>query len=268
MKRPTLRYHGGKFRLRNWIIGLMPEHKLYCEPYGGAGSVLLSKPRAFAEVYNDLDGGLVRLFRVLRHPERSERLRQVLALTPYSRIEHQQAMAADLAAVECDIEASRLLVVRSYMSHGADGVRGFTSAGFRKRPCGDRKRVAHEWASYPLAIGSFCARLQGVVIESLPALTVIRQQDSAQTLHYCDPPYLPDTRTRHGQRLRGYGHEMSEAEHVELLGVLCACRGAVLVSGYAHPLYDEMLAAWERFEHRANSDGGARTEVVWRKAAG
>lgn len=85
--RPVLRYHGGKWRLAPWIIQHFPPHRTYVEPYGGAASVLMRKPRSYAEVYNDLDGEVCSLFRVLREPASAVELRRLVALTPFARDE-------------------------------------------------------------------------------------------------------------------------------------------------------------------------------------
>jgi len=77
--RPALRWHGGKFMLRGWVLEHLPAHRIYTEAFGGAASVLLAKPRSYAEVYNDLDSDVVAFFRVLRDPdaaqEKSQRLK-------------------------------------------------------------------------------------------------------------------------------------------------------------------------------------------------
>lgn len=71
--------------MADWIIGHMPRHHCYVEPFGGAMSVLLRKPHSAIEVYNDLDSHVVALFRVLRDPVLAEQLRRALETTPYSR---------------------------------------------------------------------------------------------------------------------------------------------------------------------------------------
>ena len=64
-------------------------------------------------------------------------------------------------------------------------------------------------------------------------------------------------------------HEMTEAEHVELLDLLKRVEGSVVLSGYASPLYDSVLAGWERHEFEMPNHAGQgrrkqrRQEVVW-----
>lgn len=63
---------GGKKLLRKTIAKLIPEDiKSYIEPFGGGAWVLFYKNKcANLEVYNDLDGKLVNLFRIVKyHPQ-------------------------------------------------------------------------------------------------------------------------------------------------------------------------------------------------------
>jgi DNA adenine methylase len=63
--RTALRFYGAKWRLAPWVIAHLPPHTCYVEPFGGAAGVLLRKPPAPYEVYNDLDGDVVGFFRVV-----------------------------------------------------------------------------------------------------------------------------------------------------------------------------------------------------------
>jgi DNA adenine methylase len=62
---------------------------------------------------------------------------------------------------------------------------------------------------------------------------------------------------------------MTDGDHEELLAVLRACTGKVMVSGYASDLYDRGLAGWARHEfeppnHAAGGGSKRRmTEVLW-----
>ena len=257
-RRPVLRWFGGKWRLAPRLIELFPRHDTYTEAYGGAASVLLRKPRSYAEIYNDLDGEAVNLFRVLRDEEQARKLVRHLYLTPFAREEFEGCYP------RCDdpVERARRLVALSFMGFGANA-HSRQSTGFRGNSNRSGSTPAHDWMRYPEALELTIERMRGVVIEQRPAIEVIKRYDGANALHYVDPPYVQSTRARFGAHRR-YNFEMTNLDHAELLAVLTEVQGSVVVSGYPHPLYTRYLRSWRKIELLARADGAApRTEVVW-----
>lgn len=78
-----LNYPGDKWGMAKYIVGLMPKHRSYVEPFFGSGAVLFNKPPSAIETVNDIDGDIVNFFRVLR--ERPDELAEAISLTPYAR---------------------------------------------------------------------------------------------------------------------------------------------------------------------------------------
>lgn len=259
-ERPTrslLRYFGGKWVIAPWVLSHFPPHRIYVEPFGGAASVMLRKPRSTIEVYNDLDEEIVGIFQAVQDPRLCQALMRRLRRTPYSRREFELAFQVSKDPV---IRAQRA-ITRAYQSFHHEALFNFkktTFADARHRTGPHCK--AHEWASYPRSLLTVSRRLQGVVIECRPAQEVIRAQDTPDTLFFVDPPYVPSTRTK-----SGYRHEMSEADHVALLEQLRAVQGLVVLAGYPSKLYDQVLYDWHRVErpHRAAGSQRPRTEVLW-----
>ena len=254
VERPIVRYHGGKWMLAPWIVSFFPTHRVYVEPFGGGGSVLLRKPRSYAEVYNDLDGEIVNLFRVAR--DRGEELRRALELTPYAREE----FVLSYTPSEEPVEQARRTVIRAFMGFGSNSHNRAT--GFRSNSNRSGTTPAQDWRHYPDQFGAIIERLRGVVIENRDALDVIRTHDSPAALHYVDPPYLPETRDAGTD----YRHEMTVEDHIRLGEALRSLKGAVVVSGYPSALYNDIFRGWVRVERGAFADGAAqRTEVLWMK---
>lgn len=291
--RPALRWHGGKWKLAPWVIRHFPPHRVYVEPFGGAASVLLRKERAYAEVYNDLDDEVVNLFRVLQDEQLGARLVELIWLTPFARLEFEEAAVA----TEDPVERARRLIIRAFMGFGSNahasscvagknGFRSYTgperlrssyntdlsttagrSTGFRSNSSRSGTTPAGDWRNYPESMWAIIDRLRGVVIEHRDASRVMAQHDGVTTLHYVDPPYIHSTRAasnRYDLKYRMYRHEMSDADHGELLGFLGSLSGMVVLSGYPSRLYDQALTGWRRIETSALADGAKRrTEVLW-----
>jgi DNA adenine methylase len=257
--RPVLRYHGGKWKLAPWILGFFPKHRVYVEPFGGAASVLLRKPRSYAEVYNDLDGEIVSLFRVCR--DRGEELRLALELTPFSRTE----FLGSYETAGDPVEQARRTLVRSNMGFGSAAASG-AKTGFRANSNRSHMTPALDWKNYPAILTQIIERLQGVVLETGEADKIMEQHDGRETLHYVDPPYPHSTRSIGNPYCKkGYRHEMNDEQHRQLATTLRDLTGMVVLSGYPCDLYDsELYSDWTRHERQAHADGARkRTEVLW-----
>ncbi|MCG7932955.1 MAG: DNA adenine methylase [Candidatus Thiodiazotropha lotti] len=260
IQHPVMRYHGGKYRLAPWIMSFFPDHYTYVEPFGGAAGVLLQKPRSMSEVYNDLDGDVVNVFRVLQDRDLADDLRRRLVVTPYARAEFD----ISYESTDDQVEQARRTLIRAHQGFGSAGATKHKT-GFRIDSAREYGTAAHLWAKYPNQIASFVERMQSVVIENKPAIEVIDNHDRTNTLYFVDPPYMHSTR-----RMRAggyYNHEMTDDDHVQLLDVLNQVSGMVVLSGYDSEIYNDMLSSWTRHTTSARISAGRgtaiRTEVVW-----
>ncbi len=254
VERPILRYHGGKWELAPWIISHFPEHRVYVEPFGGAASILLRKERSYGEIYNDLDGEVVNLFRVLR--DSSDELRTACSLTPFSRQDFDDCFENTPCG---PVERARRMLARSHMGFAGAGTLG-RKTGFRAFCINSGSHPAKQWALWPDHVASFSERLRGVVIENRDASDVMVDQDTPQTFHYVDPPYMFGTRDSGTD----YRHELEDDDHKKLAAVLRGLRGKVMVSGYPSETYESEFQGWRRVERQADAEKQlARTEVLW-----
>lgn len=250
VSRPIVRYFGGKWKMAPWIVSHFPPHKIYTEAFGGGASVLLRKPRAPVEIYNDLDERMVNLFRVLR--DNGDELRRLIELTPYSRTEFFSARET----TNDPIEAARRVAVRGGMGYSSNSLNNGLD-GFKTQICPEYN-YPEEWESISNVVSEVAKRMKGVCIENKDAEALLKECDGESTLHFVDPPYAPETRTA-GE----YLHEMHSAQHEELLRFLCGLKGMVALSGYRCELYDDMLSGWQRFDKPSRSGKSDRTESIW-----
>jgi DNA adenine methylase len=256
-------WYGGKFSHLDWLLPLLPECHHYCEPFAGSAAVLINRPAAPIETYNDIDGDVVNFFRVLR--DQHDELIRKIALTPFSREEYNLAIYGNHVCVD-DVERARRFYIRARQTR--TGLAQTASIG-RWANCKDTTRagmsgVVSRWLGGVEVLDEIAQRLLRVQIENRPALDIIKLYDSRQTLFYCDPPYLHATR---GDS-KAYGFEMSEREHREFATSVNACKGMVAVSGYDHSLMDELFHPDRWFkttgiDKTIHSTKGTRREVLW-----
>ncbi|PYP84638.1 MAG: hypothetical protein DMG65_22150 [Candidatus Angelobacter sp. Gp1-AA117] len=215
MKGP-LSYVGGKNRLANQIISLIPKHRTYVEPFGGGAQVLFRKSPSDVEVLNDIDGELVNFYRVCQahHEELLKQMRFVLL----SREWYDRLKSTPPASLT-DIQRAARYFFLQKSSFGGMVARQSLAAHITKRPTFTPKRI-------PEIINSAHERLQTVQIERLSYAEVIQKYDRPETFFYLDPPY-------YGIRL--YHHNFSDDDFRQLNVCLAAMKGKFLLSINDHP---------------------------------
>lgn len=263
---PPLKWHGGKHYLAPKIVALMPPHVHYVEPYAGGLAVLLAKnPEGVSEVVNDLNGALTRFWKALQDEAAFERFRRRVECTPFSEAEWESATAAlaeqGQALDDVTFAAAFFIACRQSLAGRCSTFAPLSRTRTRR----GMNEQASAWMNALEGLPAVHRRLRRVVVLNRPAVDVLRSQDGPETLFYLDPPYLHETRASTGQ----YVHEMTEADHRELLTIIRTLKGKVMLSGYPSPLYDEALAGWARhtFDLPNNAAAGSQknreTEVVW-----
>lgn len=262
--RAPFAYYGGKSGMSRLIVDLLPEHRVYIEPFAGSLAVLFAKAPAVHEIVNDLDGSLITFFRVLR--EQPDELERVCALTLHAREEYS---AAELDAELDDLERARRFWVRVNQSFAKTAGRAtgwsVTTARTQSIPASIASRIRR--------FADCAERLARVSIENCDAAGLIERLATEDAVVYADPPYLADTRnSRDGLRPKDYLHDMgTEDEHRRLAAALHATPATVVLSGYPSELYDELYGDWWRMDlavtvhssNAATSARGARTERLW-----
>jgi len=247
VKRPALRYYGGKWKVGNRIIKMFPPHEVYVEPFGGGANILLRKERSFSEIYNDIDSSIVRYFRVLR--DYPNALISKILLTPIAREEFDNSILNENDKDE--IEFARKFFVKSWLSIMGTGYD--KHSGFRRfRLDNNDHLVPNEDDLYAVA-----DRLMGVLIEHLDFEDCIQKYDSDKTLFYIDPPY-------YGKCGDLYQYKTPEKDHIRLAKMLESIKGYACISGIQSDLYDELYKYWKVIELKvANANHGVKTEKLW-----
>ena len=254
-------WYGGKFSHLDWLLPLLPYTHHYCEPFGGSAAVLLNRKPSPVETYNDIDGEVVNFFRVLR--DQKDKLIEAIGLTPFSREELSIAVSQPNNGLP-DLERARRFFVRARQTR--TGLAQTASSG-RWATCINTSRAGmsgavSRWIGSVEALPEIAERLLRVQIDSRPAIDVIEQYDSEETLFYCDPPYPHESR---GDK-NAYGYEMSEADHRRLACFLKQVKGLIAISGYHCLLMDRLYMGWRYIEaaHKiCHSVKQKRQEVLW-----
>lgn len=253
----VIKYPGSKWNIAPQLVELIPEHHSYVEPFFGSGAVLFNKPVSDIETVNDLDSDVVNLFRCIQKD--SERLARLVMTTPFSREEYERQFDGCTSTLYAsNFQRAAGFLIKCWQGHGFR-TNGY-KVGWKNDVVGREKAYAlWNWYRLPDWIIDITERLRKVQIENRPALEVIERFNYSQVFMYLDPPYMLGTRSG-----KQYMHEMTDAEHEELLQMIIQSRAKIMISGYETDMYNDYLSGWEKRQFSSWAEHGKpRVETVW-----
>ena len=228
MATPIIPWLGGKRRLADTLLHRFPAHTCYVELFAGGAAIYFLRPPSDVEVINDVNGDLVRLYRVVQH-HLEEFVRQFKwALSSREVFKWQKEMPPDTLT---DIQrAARFF----YLQHNAFGgkVDGQSWGTATTAPPINLLRIEENLSAAHL-------RLSGAYIENLHWSTCMDRYDRPHTLFYADPPYW---------QTEGYGVPFPWSEYELLAKKLATIKGKAIVSLNDHPDIRRAFAAYQMEE--------------------
>ncbi|MGA8903666.1 MAG: DNA adenine methylase [Candidatus Bathyarchaeia archaeon] len=229
--RPAFCYMGGKALLVKTLLRLIPRNiETYCEVFGGAGNLLLSKPPSNVEVWNDLDGELANLMRVIK--TRPRLLIRTARAIPYSRVWYErlqrEVKSSGLKGSDVQRAAKFWFLLRaSFFGHPEKGWRFalHTSESMRLE-------------NGLLLILAVSDRLRKVYIDCLDFRRCIKNWDGPDTFFFIDPPYYGAT------KYRSRGPQFTTWDHEDLAALLRHVDAKWLLTLNDHPRVRELYRGY------------------------
>jgi len=211
--RGFLSWVGGKSRLANTIIPLIPEHTCYCEVFAGGAWVLFKKEHSRAEVINDINRDLVTLYRVVKNhlDEFVRYFRWILV----ARDEFERFKGENPDSLT-DIQRAVRFYYLVKTCYGARIHRPTFGTSRSGHPRLNLTRIEEDLSAAHL-------RLQQVTIERLPYGDFIDRYDGAEVFFYIDPPYF-DCEDYYGENI------FSRDDFAKLSEQLAGIKGRFLLS--------------------------------------
>ncbi len=230
-------YYGGKNRICDMLNNLMPQSKIFIEPFIGSGSTILNRERSEIEIVNDFDPAVANLYRVMADKEMGRELLDKIFRLPYDERLFKTACERQRENFEGINDIDKALLTFVLVSQSYNNTRRQFSRG------------AYDTESYQRKIRSnlpkIHERLQGVKVFNKDALEIIKEvADNPDVQIYLDPPYLHSLRGEGADKV--YFKEMEDIDHVRMLELIQDAKCRILLSGYhadKDDLYDTYLLA-------------------------
>jgi DNA adenine methylase len=199
-------------------LGLIPPHRIYCEPFFGGGAIFFAKEPSKLEVINDTNGEIINFYQVVQ--ESCPALLKEITLSLHSRRQHHHAQII-YHNPELFDRVKRAwavwMLANASFGHKITGGYAYGRTSNTHSLSLNNKKIA-------FTVENYADRLKTVQIENYDALKIIQSRDTGDSFFYLDPPYVGADQGHYD----GYTQEDFDA----LIAVLGKLKGQFLLSSY------------------------------------
>ncbi|MDX1392510.1 MAG: Dam family site-specific DNA-(adenine-N6)-methyltransferase [Rheinheimera sp.] len=220
--RAFLKWAGGKYNLVQAIAGHLPASDMLIEPFVGAGSVFLNTEFKHYQL-NDINADLIGLYQLLQRKHdgfiadaRTLFTAQNNQRDSYLQLRHQFNSSSD--AYE------RALLFLYLNRHGYNGLCRYNLSGKFNVPFGSYKKPY-----FPEAELHYFAEKAQRATFSCTGYQQMMQQAPAGAVIYCDPPYVPLSKTASFTSYARQGFNLDDQAQLANLAEQAQQRGVTVV---------------------------------------
>lgn len=244
-------YWGGKYmqckKEVEYILEIIQNNKAYgyVEICGGGAHTLLSLPRYLVSHrwYNEVDFGLCQLFHCVQNYDTAWQLIRLLKEIPYN-YEFFKYARDNRSNPDIDMLTSAAftyICAKQSRSSDLHTYRLTTTIGGHPidEDCVlENLATKRQYYAGLNDIVRYTEILEGVTITSIDFRDILESLKSKHIVTFCDPPYHPIT--RHQGSLEIYPGELTRADHIEMVDILCKSRSWILC-GYDPLEYENVV---------------------------
>lgn len=227
MARPIVPWPGGKRRLLKHLLSEIPKHTTYVEVFAGGAALLLAKEPAPAEVLNDINGELVRLYRCVQH-----HLDELVRQFRWALVSREMFRWAQMQQPETltDIQRAARFYYLQKLAFGGKVQGQSFGVATGQPPRLNLLRMEEDLSQAHL-------RLARVTVEQLRWQDCVQRYDRPDAFFFFDPPYW---------QTEGYGRVFERSEYDQLAQCMRALKGRAILTINDHPEMRKTFAAFTR----------------------
>lgn len=222
MPKPIIPYYGAKNRMLKHILPLIPEHRIYLEPFFGSGAVFFAKEAAESEIINDRWNMAAIFYEQVK--ANFLLLKHRIEATPFSRNMHKYAaFIRDNPQFYSKLDIAHAFYIGVSQGFNSNfGSWAVDNYGKSLKAFQNRKQRYNR---------QVLARLENAQLESRDAVGLIASKKHLDGMFvYCDPPYIGTDCGMYG----GY----TEAHYTKLLDALSGISGKFLLSSFPNGILE------------------------------